>query len=75
MGDPDAKLAELLLQETNLDLSCVDNFGQTPLGRAAENGSLPLVKLLQQPGLHVSPQCADAVPPLGQHVVQDNLPW
>ena len=61
----DVKLAELLLQQTNLDLNCADKLGQTPLAKAAANGSLDLIKVLfRQPGLHKSPQFTGAVPPL-----------
>lgn len=53
------------MQQANLDLNCTDKLGQTPLAKAAANGSLDLVKVLfRQPGLHKSPQFTDTFPPL-----------
>ena len=65
MDNSNPWLAELLLQQVNMDSNCIDKFGQTPLAQAAENGFLPLVELhLRDPRLDISPRCADAVPPL-----------
>jgi ankyrin repeat protein len=38
MDNPNPRLAELLLQQVNMDSNCIDKFGQTPLTQAAENG-------------------------------------
>ncbi|KAF4763351.1 hypothetical protein HAV15_001100 [Penicillium sp. str.  len=62
VNNSDIKLAELLLQQRNLDLNCADKLGQTPLAKAAANGSLDLIKILfRQPGLHKKPSICGCI--------------
>jgi ankyrin repeat protein len=77
MDNPNPRLAELPLQQVNMDSNCIDRFGQTPLAQAAENGFLPLVKLLlRDPRLDISPRRAPMqYHPYGQHVAQAITLW
>ena len=65
VDNADKELTTLLLQQKGLDPNYADKLGQTPLAKAASNGSLAMVKILfGQSQLRISQQSADALPPL-----------